>query len=69
MPRPRRSGPTPTRQEEQRRLLELAQREPGISDAIAAYERLAGLPGSFRREVATIGFSTGGNSPTNRRAP
>jgi hypothetical protein len=69
MVRQRSAVPVQGRQEEQRRLLERAQREPGISDAIAAYERLAGLPGSFRREVNTIGFATGGNYPTDRPAP
>lgn len=52
------------RQEEQRHLLELAACEPGVADALAAYQRLGGLPGRYRREVTTIGFSTGGNYPT-----
>ena len=55
-------------QEEQRRLLERAQREPGMAEAIEAYRRLAGVANSYRRDVITVGFSTGGNYPTDRPA-
>ncbi len=60
-----RTMPQRGRQAEQRRLLEQAQREPGVADAIEAYERLASLTTGLRREVTTR-YSTGGNFPTSQ---
>ncbi len=68
MAKPRATAPTRGRQGEQRRLLEQAQREPGVADAIEAYGRLAGIAAGYRREVTMIRFSTGGNYPTDRPA-
>jgi hypothetical protein len=68
MAKSRPAVPTPVRQDEQRRLLEQARREPGVADALAAYSRLAGVADGFRREVTTIRFSTGGNYPTDHPA-
>jgi hypothetical protein len=65
MAKSRPAVPTPARQDEQRRLLEQARREPGVADALEAYGRLAGVADAFRREVTTIRFSTGGNYPTD----
>ncbi len=61
--------PTLVGQDEQRRLIEQARREPGVADALDAYGRLAGVADGFRREVTTIRFSTGGNYPTDHPAP
>jgi len=60
-----RTMPQRGRQAEQRRLLEQAQREPGVADAIEAYERVASLTTGLRREVTTR-YSTGGNFPTGQ---
>ena len=68
MAKPRTAAPLQGRQEAHQRLLEQAQREPGVADAIDAYRRLAGVAGGFRREVTTIRFSTGGNYPTDQPA-
>jgi len=64
----RRQAPAtrPSRQEEQRLLVEEARRLPGVADAIEAYERMAGVADGYQRETTTIRFATGGNLPADR---
>lgn len=65
MAKRRAAAPVPERQQEQERLLEEARRQPGVADAIEAYERLATAAEGYRRKAHNIRFATGGNYPAD----
>jgi hypothetical protein len=48
-------------QEEQRRLLKEASKQPGVAGTIEAYGRLARYGGPIRSDLPSIKYGTGGN--------
>jgi len=48
-------------QDEQRRLMKLAAKQPGVAGTIEAYGRLARYGGTIKTDLPAIRYSTGGN--------
>lgn len=48
-------------QQEQKRLMKEAAKQPGVAEAIEAYGRLARYGGSIRSDLPAIKYGTGGN--------
>ena len=53
-------------QSEHARLMDMASSHPGVAEAMAVYDAVAGHALTVRRDTPIIRYSTGGNTPQAR---